>query len=456
MTLMKDIATVVENFLSAFSDFMWGPALIVLLVGGGLFLACYSRFKPYLHFRHALDIVCGKFDHADDAGDIPHFQALSTALSGTLGLGNVAGVATALTVGGSGAIFWMWVTAMVGIATKFYTCTLAVMYRGRDSAGHLQGGPMYVIREALGTVWQPLAVLFAVAALFGTLPVFQANQLVQLIGESLYDREVSVVAKGTIGFFIMLLVAVVVLGNIKRVGRVTARFVPAMVVFYFGLCAFILFTHADQILPAFAAIFSNAFTGQSVAGGALGTVIMTGVSRGAFSNEAGIGTEALAHGAAKTDEPVREGLVAMMGPAIDTLLVCTCTALVILVTGVLDPVEGLEGVSLTAAAFDSGLPGGWGSVCLLVMVFFLSVSTMISFGYYGCKCFGFLAGAERQHWWMWFYFALIFLGSIASFQTVIGLIFGMYAVMAIPTMISTLRLAPRVNMATEAYFKRFR
>lgn len=188
----------------------------------------------------------------------------------------------------------------------------------------------------------------------------------------------------------------------------------------------------------------------------LGTVIMTGVSRGAFSNEAGIGTEALAHGAAKTDEPVREGLVAMMGPAIDTLLVCTCTALVILVTGVLDPVAGMKGVSLTAAAFDSGLPGGWGSVLLLIMVFFLSTSTMISFGYYGCKCFGFLAGAQRQHWWMWFYFALIFLGSIASFQTVSGLVFGMYAVMAIPTMLSTLRLAPRVNQAAERYFSRMR
>jgi AGCS family alanine or glycine:cation symporter len=453
---MENFSIAVETALSAFSTFMWGPALIILLVGGGLFLAVYSRFRPYLHFKHALDIVRGKFDHADDAGDIPHFQALATALSGTLGLGNVAGVATALTVGGSGAIFWMWVTAMVGVATKFYTCTLAVMYRGRDSAGHLQGGPMYVIREALGPGWQPLALLFAVAALFGTLPVFQANQLVQLIGESLYDGEVSLVSKGVIGIFIMLLVAVIVVGNIKRIGQATARFVPAMVVFYFGLCALILFTHVDQILPAFAAIFSNAFSGQSVAGGALGTVIMTGVSRGAFSNEAGIGTEALAHGAAKTEEPVREGLVAMLGPAIDTLLVCTCTALVILVTGVLDPVEGLAGVSLTAAAFDSGLPGGWGSVCLLVMVFFLSVSTMISFGYYGCKCFGFIVGAARQHWWMWFYFVLIFLGSIASFQAVIGLIVGMYAVMAIPTMLSTLRLAPRVNQAANAYFRRLR
>ncbi|PXA03493.1 sodium/alanine symporter [Coraliomargarita sinensis] len=435
---------------------MWGPALIVLLVGGGLFLAIYSRFRPYLHFKHAVDIVRGKFDDSDDAGDIPHFQALSTALSGTLGLGNVAGVAAALSAGGPGAIFWMWVTAMVGIATKFYTCTLAVMYRGRDSKGHLQGGPMYVIREALGPHWRPLAVLFAVAALFGTLPVFQANQLVQLIGESAFDGGLTTMHKGIIGSIIMLMVAIVVLGDIRRVGQVTARFVPAMVVFYFGLCAYILLSHADQILPAFEAIFANAFSGQSIAGGALGTVIMQGVSRGAFSNEAGIGTEALAHGAAKTDEPVREGLVAMMGPAIDTLLVCTCTALVILVTGALEPVDRAVGVSLTAAAFDTGLPGGSGSVLLLFMVFFLSVSTMISFGYYGCKCFGFLAGAERQHWWMWFYFALIFVGSIASFKTVSGLVFGMYAVMAIPTMASTLRLAPRVNAASRTYFKKLR
>ena len=443
---MENFATAVEDALTAFETFMWGPFLIVLLVGGGLFLAIYSRFRPYRHFKHAVDIVRGKFDDSDDAGDIPHFQALSTALSGTLGLGNVAGVATALTAGGPGAIFWMWVTAMVGIATKFYTCTLSVMYRGRDSQGHLQGGPMYVIREALGPRWRPLAVLFAVAALFGTLPVFQANQLVQLMGESLFDGGLSTLHKGIMGGLIMLLVAVVVLGNIQRVGQVTARFVPTMVVFYFGLCAYILATHADQILPAFGAIFAYAFSGQAIAGGALGSVIMQGVSRGAFSNEAGIGTEALAHGAAKTDEPIREGLVAMLGPAIDTLLVCTGTALVILVTGALDPLQEVVGVSLTAAAFDSGLPGGSGSVLLLIMVFFLSVSTMISFGYYGCKCFGFLAGAERQHWWMWFYFALIFVGSIASFQAVVGLIFGMYAVMAI--------LAPRVNAAARAYFQK--
>lgn len=446
----------VEAGLSAFEAFMWGPALIVLLVGGGLFLAVYSRFRPYRHFRHAVAIVRGKFDDGSAAGDIPHFQALSTALSGTLGLGNVAGVAAALSVGGPGAIFWMWVTAMVGIATKFYTCTLAVLYRGRDSAGQLQGGPMYVIREALGARWRPLAGLFAVAALFGTLPVFQANQLVQLMGESMFGGDLTTSGKGLLGGLIMLLVAVVVLGNIRRIGQVTSRFVPAMVVFYFGLCAFVLVTHAGAILPAFGEIFSHAFSGRSVAGGALGTVIMQGVSRGAFSNEAGIGTEALAHGAAKTDEPVREGLVAMLGPAIDTLLVCTCTALVILVTGVLDTVDGAVGVSLTAQAFDSGLPGGSGSALLLVMVFFLSVSTMISFGYYGCKCFGFLFGAERQYWWMWFYFALIWVGSVASFQAVSGLVFGMYAVMAIPTMLSTLRLAPRVNAAADRYFRQLR
>lgn len=432
---------------------MWGPALIILLVGGGLFLAAYSRLRPYRHFKHAINIVRGKYDHSDDAGDIPHFQALSTALSGTLGLGNVAGVAAALTAGGPGAIFWMWVTALVGIATKFYTCTLAVMYRGYDSKGALQGGPMYVIREALSPRWRFLAVLFAVAALFGTLPVFQANQLVQLMGESLFDGEISTAQKGMLGALITLAVAVVVLGDIQRVGRVTARFVPAMVVFYLGLCAFVLVTNAGQIVPALGAIFSNAFSGQSIAGGALGTVIMQGVSRGAFSNEAGIGTEALAHGAAKTAEPVREGLVAMLGPVIDTLLVCTATALVILVTGVLDPVEEVVGVSLTASAFDQGLPGGSGSVLLLIMVFFLSISTMISFGYYGAKCFGFLMGAERQQRWMWFYFALILVGSMASFQSVSGLVFGMYAVMAIPTMLSTLRLAPRVNKAARAYFE---
>lgn len=447
-----------ENALVAFAGFVWGLPLIILLVGGGLFFLLYSRFLPYRHFRHAIDILRGRYDDPDDPGHIVHFQALSTALSGTLGLGNIAGVAVAITLGGPGAIFWMWVTAVVGIATKFFTASLAIMYRGRDSLGVLQGGPMYVVREGLGRRWMPLAGLFAVAGLFGTLPVFQVNQLVQIV------RDVVAIPNGwtaeadhfafdlMLGAAIALVVLAVILGNIRRVGKVTARLVPGMVLFYLLLTGWVLIDNAAAIPGAFALILEDAFSGQAVAGGALGTVILMGVRRGAFSNEAGIGTESMAHGAAKTSEPIREGLVAMLGPVIDTLIVCTCTALAILSTGVWEK-GAADGVTLTARAFESALPGT-GAYLLTVMVLFLSLSTVFSFWYYGSKCLGFLIGAERQHHYVWIYTLLVLLGAVGSLEMVISLIDGMYGLMAIPTMTSALLLAPRVKEATADYFAR--
>lgn len=449
------VALQIETISKAFASFMWGMPLVVLLVGGGLFFALYSGLYPYRHFRHALTILRGHYDDPDHGGHIPHFQALSTALSGTLGLGNVAGVAVAITMGGPGAIFWMWVTAVVGVATKFFTATLAIMYRGHDSLGHLQGGPMYVIREGLGGRWLPLALLFALAGVFGTLPLFQINQLVQLL------RDTVAVPAGWAtparhfdfdllsGLVLAALVLAVVLGNIRRVGAVSGRLVPVMVLFYLGMTAWVLATHLDAIPGAFGLIVSDAFGGRAAAGGAIGTVVLMGVRRGAFSNEAGIGTESLAHGAAKTDVPVREGLVAMLGPVIDTLVVCTCTALAILVTGVWRTTDA-DGVTLTANAFEAAIPG-YGGYLLLLMVVALSLSTVFSYWYYGNKCFGFLFGAERQRHYLWVYAVLIVIGAVASLDTVISFIDGMFATMAIPTMVSALRLAPRVRAAALAY-----
>ena len=455
---MESLLAQVEGALVAFATLMWGPPLVVLLVGGGLFFLLYSRFLPYRHFRHGLAILRGDYDDPDDEGHIPHFQALSTALSGTLGLGNVAGVAVAITMGGPGALFWMWLTAVVGVATKFHTASLAIMYRGRDSRGELQGGPMYVIREGLGPRWRPLAVLFAVAGLFGTLPVFQVNQLVQIV------RDVVAVPQSwtapddhfafdlALGLAIAAMVLAVILGHVQRVGAVTGRLVPAMVLLYLVMTVYVLAANLEMIPGAFALILTDAFSGEAAAGGALGTVMLMGVRRGAFSNEAGIGTESLAHGAARTREPVREGLVAMLGPVIDTLIVCTCTALAILVTGVWETGDA-DGVTLTANAFEHALPG-FGAYALVLMVFFLGLSTVLSFWYYGTKCLGFLIGAERQHHYVWIYTALIVVGAVVSLDAVISLIDGMYAVMAIPTMTSTLRLAPRVRAATLDYFRR--
>ena len=449
-----------DHAIIAFANFVWGPPLLVLLLGGGIFFLLHSRFLPYRHFGHAIDIVRGKYDDPRDDGHIPHFQALATALSGTLGLGNIAGVAVAITMGGPGAIFWMWVSAVVGVATKFYTSSLAIMYRGRDSLGHLQGGPMYVVREGLGRRWMPLAVLFALAGLFGTLPVFQVNQLTQIV------RDVVAIPNGwteagdhfgfdlVFGLAVAAAVLAVVLGNIQRIGAVTARLVPGMVLFYLGMTAYVLIVRAADVPAAFYAILHDAFTGEAAAGGAVGTVVLMGVRRGAFSNEAGIGTEAMAHGAAKTNEPIREGLVAMMGPVIDTLVVCTCTALAILVTGAWQS-GGADGVTMTANAFEQVIPGA-GAYLLTVMVLFLSLSTVFSFWYYGGKCLGFLIGAQHQRYYVYIYTALIVAGAVASLDVVISLIDGMYGLMAIPTTTSAILLAPRVMREARSYFGRYR
>jgi AGCS family alanine or glycine:cation symporter len=316
------------NIIATFADYAWGPWLLILLLGGGVFFLFYSRLVPFRYIRHAVDIIRGKYDNPNDAGDISHFQALSSALAGTIGMGNISGVAIAIYTGGPGAIFWMWMSAIFGTATKFFTCSLAIMYRGKDSLGHIQGGPMYVVVEGLGKKWRPLAVLFSLAGLIGCLPAFQANQLVQIF------RDIIFIPNGWVGeepftfnlisgLLIAGLVSLVIFGGITRIGMVTSRLVPAMVVLYILSAVWILTTNFQEIPMFFQLIFSDAFSGNAVAGGVLGTVIATGVRRGAFSNEAGIGTEAMAHGAAKTEEPVREGLVAMLGPFIDTIIVCT-------------------------------------------------------------------------------------------------------------------------------------
>lgn len=446
-----------ENAFNAFANFMWSTPLVVLLVGGGVALMLYSRLRPYRYIGHSLALLRGKYSHDDDPGHVSHAQALSTALSGTLGLGNVAGVAIAISVGGPGAVFWMWVTAIVGVTTKFYTATLAVMYRGRDSEGTLRGGPMYVIREGLGRRWYPLAVLFAIAGALGTLPLFQANQFITLLREVVAQPAGWATAESHRGFdfitgaVLALLVWAVVAGRIERIGKLTVRLVPSMVLLYLGMGGIVMLAHASEIPAALGMIVSDAFSGQAAAGGAIGSVIMVGVRRGAFSNEAGIGTESMAHGAARTREPVREGIVAMTGPVIDTLIVCTCTALMILLTGVWQSGGDIEGVALTAEAVATVFPN-IGIYLLLLMVALLSFSTIVTFWFYGAKCVGFLLGAHRQHWYTPVYIALIVLGAVTSLDLVNGLLIGMYAVMAIPTMVSTLLLAPKVNEAARRYF----
>ena len=446
-----------EDFFNAWADIMWSTPLVVLLVGGGLFFMVYSRFQPYRYFGHAIDLLRGKYSDPNDPGHIPHSQALSTALSGTLGLGNIAGVAIAISIGGPGAVFWMWVTAIVGVATKFYTASLAVMYRGKDSSGILHGGPMYVIMEGMGKRWYPLAALFAGACLIGALPIFQANQFIQLL------RDVVAIPAGwaspdqhftfdlVASSMVAILVSLVIIGRIERIGRLTVRLVPSMVLLYLFMTVSVLYAFAADIPATLLLIVTDAFTGEAAAGGSIGAVILIGVRRGAFSNEAGIGTESLAHGAAKTAEPIREGIVAMVGPVIDTLVVCTCTALIILLTGVWETDAGVQGVTLTARAIEQVFPVT-GTYLLLVMVGLLSFSTMVTMWFYGVKCMGFLFGSKRQYWYSPIYIALLVGGAVVSMDIVNGLILATYATMAIPTMISALYLSPKVNRAAKAYF----
>ena len=447
----------IEGFLNAWADLMWSTPLVVLLVGGGLFFMVYSRFQPYRYFGHGIDLLRGKYSDPNDPGYIPHSQALATALSGTIGLGNIAGVAIAISIGGPGAVFWMWVTAIVGVATKFYTASLAVMYRTEDADGKLHAGPMHVIMEGMGKRWYPLAALFAAACLIGALPLFQANQFIQLL------REVVAIPAGwasqeqhftfdlVASSIVAILVGVVVAGRIERIGQLTVRLVPTMVVMYLMMTATVLYTYAADIPMTLWLIVTDAFTGQAAAGGSIGAVILIGVRRGAFSNEAGIGTESMAHGTAKTAQPIREGTVAMIGPVVDTLIVCTCTALIILLTGVWQTDAGYEGVTMTARAIEQVFPTT-GIYLLLLMVGMLSFSTMVTMWFYGVKCMGFLFGVERQYYYSPIYLALLVVGAVVSMDVVNGLILASYATMAIPTMISALCLSPKVNEAAKAYF----
>lgn len=420
----------------------------------------YSGFLPFRYLGHAINVLRGKYDDPNDPGDINHFEALSSALAATVGMGNISGVAVAIATGGPGVLFWMWVSAFVGMATKFFTCSLAIMYRGRDTNGHPEGGPMYVVVEGLGKKWKPLAVFFAVAGLFGTLPIFQANQLTQVL------REVVLMPNGIatedpffwnlgIGITLVVITSLVIFGGIKRIGHVAGKMVPSMVLLYMVAVLYIMFTHVDAVPDAFALILKDAFSANAVLGGAVGAIIIAGARRAAFSNEAGIGTASMMHGAAKTDEPIREGLVAMLGPFIDTLVVCTLTGLAIIVTGTWQTSEG-NGVTMTATAFGSSLPGGIGSYVLVICVLIFAFTSLFSYSYYGTKCFSFLFGAKYKHYYNYFYVCTIIFGAVASITAVIALIDGMYAMMAIPTMISALLLSPKVKRAARDYFKRMK
>lgn len=461
------------NLTQLFSDvasIIWWPVLF-LIIGGGVFFLFYSGFVQYKYFFHALNVLRGKYDDPNAPGQISSYKALSTALASTVGMGNLAGVAAAIALGGPGALFWMWVTSFIGMSTNFFTSALASMYRGRDSTGELQGGPMYVIREALGKKWMPFATFFCICCMVGCLPIFQANQLTQAIMDIglkpagvtesfVLIAGVSIsMQKLVIGLLICLFCTIVIIGGIKRIGNWAGRSVPLMIVLHFVSVMIILITYADQVPYYVGLIFTDAFAaehfhGDPFLGGVMGGIIMLGVRRATFSNEAGIGTAPMAMSASKSTEPIREGLISMLSPVIDTIISCSLTALAILVTGVWQT-EGASGITLTSLAYRAGLPFG-GDYVLLVCTLIFAISALFSYSYYGRKALSFLVGEKNSKWYDYFYLSTIMLGALASMDFVLNIIDIAFALMAIPTMLSAFVLAPRVMKEAKAYFERLK
>ena len=428
---------------NVFVSLAWGPWLVFLLVGSGLFFSIFSRFIPFRNLKSGFKYLFQKDNTSE--GSISKYEALSSALSGTIGLGNIAGVALAIQLAGPGAVFWMWMTACLGIATKFFTCSLSVMYREKDSDGTILGGPMYVIKNGLSSKWAFLAYLFAFFGMIGGLPAVQSNQMVQIISDfalPILSFDNQFVFNLVCGIIIALVAGTVIIGGLTRIAKASSWLVPVMGGLYVLSAALILIANFEAVPNVIKIIFLDAFSGTSVAGGTLIGVIMYGIQRGAFSNEAGIGTEALIHGTAKTNNPIKQGFVAMIGPIFDTLLICTATAVVIILSGLWASDE-YSGVSLTAMAFHAFL-GNVGIGIVFLCVVFFGISTIFTYSYYGSVCARFLFGIKGQKIYLYIFISTIVFFASISLDSAINIIDGSFAMMAIPTLVSSIILAPKV------------
>lgn len=444
----------IGNAIVWLSNLICGYPLFLLLIGGGLFFLIYSGFVPFRYYGRAIKSLREKEDAKD--GQISSFEALTSAIAATVGMGNIAGVAIALTMGGPGAIFWMWVSSVVGMATKFFEGTLTIVYRGKDSSGEAQGGPMYMIINGLGQKWKPMAVFFSVFGLFGTLCVMQSNQLTEAVITTFTTPagiENTLFLRFLIGVAICLIVAAVILGGIKRIAKISSMIVPLMVGMYFVLVFYIICTNLPEVPGVFASIFEGAFNFKAGFGGFIGVAII-GARRAALVNEAGVGTASMMHGASKNDKPVKEGLIAMIAPSIDSGLVCTLTALAILIAGDYSAADGtIKGLEIALHSFESSIPG-YGAYLLMLMVFIFAFSTMFSYSYYGVKCTGFLFGAKYAKYYNYFFLLMLVVAAMIPLETAVSLIDLAYALMAFPTMIMLFMLAPKAKKAMKEYFGR--
>ncbi len=507
-----------SNWMDIVNGIVWGPAMVVLLIGTGLYLTIRLRFIQLRHFKHSIACISGKYDDPNEPGDISHFQALCAALSATIGTGNITGVAIAIAVGGPGAIFWMWITALVGMATKFSSCSLAVRHRVIHADGSASGGPMYYLQRGLGLRW--LAVIFALFAGLASLGIGSAVQSNSVVDgllsvtpaswqETTFATNLPVlsgtpVLKPILGVVLAVLVGVVTIGGIKRIASVASRVVPLMCVVYVGGALIVLIKNAAMIPDALWQIFHYAFVPMAMGGGFLGSVmartVQKGVARGVFSNESGLGSAPMAYGAAKTSEMAREGFVAMLGPFIDTILICTLTALVIITSGVWQvrsdtgellygpggkglpmkiEIEGQElqvvgtvgdepepfldaegkpyeiptGAPLTAAAFETGLPG-IGHLLVAFALAFFAYSTMITWSYYGDRSFEYLLGARAVMPYRYVFCVFVVLGAIGGLDLVWTMADNLNAMMAIPNLVALLGLSGVVVRESRDYIDR--
>lgn len=433
--------------------------MFVLLIGGGMVLLWKSKLIPYRYFGHAIAITAGKYDDKNAKGEVSSFQALSAAVAATVGLGNISGVAIAIHDGGPGVIFWIWITALIGMGIKFYSGSLAIMYRNINSEKP-QGGPMYYMTQGLPRIGKPLAIFFCIAGLFGFLGVFTANQFTETF-MSVVEPESTLMALGgtpadalfnwklLIGIVLALVSSIVIFGGIKKIATVASAIVPFMVILYLIIVIGVMINHSEAIIPSLALIFSQALNFDAFANGSIWGLIIIGVRRAMFSNEAGLGSAPMYHGQSKNNEPIREGLVAMLGPFIDTILVCTFTAIVLILSGAYT--QDVSGILMTLKAFDLTI-GSWGDDLLMLIVAAFALSTLFTYSYYGVKCLSFLTNEKIGKWYNVYFVIMIVFAAIASLEVVKNLIDLSYALMVIPNMIAVLLLAPKVNQAAKSYF----
>nr|WP_298892749.1 sodium:alanine symporter family protein [uncultured Acinetobacter sp.] len=437
-----------QSLFKVLSDFVWGPPMLILLVGTGIYLTLRLLFLQIRLLPLAFKQVFGKHERAKSAkGDISQFGALMTALAATIGTGNIAGVATACALGGPGAVFWMWLTALFGMATKYAEGVLAVKFRVQNEKGEMSGGPMYYIER--GLKWKWLAILFA---LFGTLASFGIGSSVQSNTVALAVENSMGVQTWIVGVVITILSALVILGGIKSIAKASTIIVPFMAIIYVLGGLVIIFMHAELIIPAFKLIFTDAFTGQAVAGGAIGAVIRYGVARGVFSNEAGMGSAPIAAAAAITDHPVRQGLVSMTGTFIDTIIVCTITGLVLTMAFMINDSSFMEktGAVLTTDSFNQLLPGMGGWIVTFGIIFF-AYSTILGWCYYGEKCATYLLGEKFVLPYRLIYIASIFIGTVATLDLVWLMADTFNGLMAAPNLIALLLLSGIVVKQTKDF-----